>query len=78
MKGAARPHLNKLNYKLIIGWQCRQEMGKIPNFTDRERFETQNGLCAKIFNKKKKTINLDSRFVDLENTGYRATLRCYA
>ena len=27
-------------YKLIIGCQCRQEMGKIPNFTDSERFKT--------------------------------------
>ena len=52
-------------------------MGKIPNFTDRERFETPKTDCAlKIFNKTKKTINLDSRFVDLENTGYRATLSC--
>ena len=37
MKGSAGPHLN---YKLIIECQCRQEMGKIPNFTDSERFKT--------------------------------------
>ena len=40
MKGTARPHLNQLNYKQIIGCQCRQETGKIPNFTDSERFRT--------------------------------------
>ena len=28
MRGSARPHLN---YKLIIGCQYRQEMGKLPN-----------------------------------------------
>ena len=28
------------NYKLIIGYQCRQEMGKIPIFTDSEWFKT--------------------------------------
>ena len=37
MRGSARPHLN---YKLIIGWQCRQEMGKIPKYTDSERLMT--------------------------------------
>ena len=40
MRGSASPHLNYLNYKLIIGCQYRQEMGKIPNFTDSERMKT--------------------------------------
>ena len=43
MRGSARPHLN---YKLIIGCQCRQEMGKIPNFTDSERLKTPKMVCA--------------------------------
>ena len=68
MKGTAMPHLN---YKLIIGCQCRQEMGKIPNFTDSERIETPKmDIVLKI----KNSISLDSRFVDFENTGERATL----
>ena len=43
MRGSARPHLN---YKLIIGWQCRQEMGKIPNFTAGERLKTLKMDCV--------------------------------
>ena len=34
-----------VNYKLIIGCQCRQEMGKIPNFTDCERLKTPKTDC---------------------------------
>ena len=40
MKGTAGPNLNKLNYKLVIGCQCQQEMEKISNLTDSEWFET--------------------------------------
>ena len=36
--------------------------------------DSQNGLCTKKFTKTKNSISLDSRFVDLENTGERATL----
>ena len=39
MKGSAR----QLNYKLIIGCQYRQEMGKI---TDSEWFKTPKTDCA--------------------------------
>ena len=53
MKGTARPHLNQLNYKLNIGCQCRQEMGKIPNFTDSEWFETPKMDCVLNFYKDK-------------------------
>ena len=52
MKGIARPHLNKLIYKLIIGCQCQQEMG---NFTDSsEWFATpkMDCMCAKLFKDK--------------------------
>ena len=46
------------NYKLIIGCQCRQEMGKIPNFTDSERFETHNTDCMLKFYKDKEFCQL--------------------
>ena len=50
MKDPARPHLN---YKLIIGCQCRQEMGEISNFTDSERFKTFKMDCLlKVYNEK--------------------------
>ena len=32
--------------KLIIGWQCRQEMVKIPSFTDIERLKTPKTDCV--------------------------------
>ena len=64
---------DQLNYKLIIGWQCRQEMGE--NFMDSERLKTPKMDCVlKVYTKTKNSISLDSRFVDLENTGDRATL----
>ena len=47
-------------------------MGKIPNFTDRERMKRTVRLK---FTKTKNSISLDSRFVDLENTGFPATLK---
>ena len=53
MKGTARPHLNKINYKLIIGCQCQQEIGKIPNFTDSEQFATPKTDCMLKFHKDK-------------------------
>ena len=63
-------------YKLLIGCQCRQEMGEIPNFTDSERMKSPKTDCAlKVYRKTKNSISLDSRFVDLENTGFPATLR---
>ena len=71
MKGSARPHLN---YKLIIGCQCLQEMAKIPNFMDSERLTPKTECALKVY-KDKNSISLDSRFVDLENTGECATLR---
>ena len=52
-------------------------MGKIPNFTDSERLKTPKTDCAlKVYkeSKTKNSISLDSSFVDLENTGERATL----
>ena len=62
-----------VNYKLIIGCQCRQEMGKIPNFTDSERFKTpKTDFLLKFY--KDSFISLDSKFVDLQNTEERATL----
>ena len=70
MKGTARPHLTLTDYKQIIGCQCRQEMGEIPNFTDSERFKTPKS----DFTKTKSFISLDSRFVELKNTEERATL----
>jgi len=45
MRGSARP---QLNYKLIIGWQCRQEMGKIPNFTDSEWLKTLRTIDIRV------------------------------
>ena len=61
MKGPARPHLNLLNYKLIL-----TGMGKIPNYTDSEQFKTPKTDCLlKVY----KDNKLDSRFVDLENSG---------
>jgi len=46
MRGSARPHLNQLKYKLIIGWQCRQEMVEIPSFTDSEWLKTPKTDCV--------------------------------
>ena len=47
-------------------------MGKIPNFTDSERFKAPK---MDFFTKTKSFISLDSRFVDLKNTEERATLK---
>ena len=38
--------LTNFNYKLIIRCQYRQEMGKIPNFTDSKRLKTPKMDCA--------------------------------
>ena len=48
------------------------EMGEILNFMDNEWFETPKMDCM---TKTKNSIILDSKFVDLENTGERATLK---
>ena len=58
---------------LIIGCQCQQEAGEIPIFTDSEQMKTPKTDCK--FNKTKKSVSLDTRFVDLENTGLHPTLR---
>ena len=50
-------------------------MGEIPNFTDSERLKTPKTDCVLKFTKTKNSISLDSRFVDLANTGFPATLR---
>ena len=45
--GAPPSHiLTNLNYKLIIGCQCQQEMGKISNFTDSEQLKTPKTDCV--------------------------------
>ena len=49
-------------------------MGKIPNFTDSEQFKTPKTDCALKSTKTKNSTSLDSRFVDLENSGLPATL----
>ena len=49
-------------------------MGKISNFTDSEQMKTPKTDFRYKFNKTKKSISLDSRFVDFENTGLCATL----
>ena len=43
--------------------------GKIPNFTDSEKLKTPKTDCVQ------RQISLDSRFVDLESTGFSATLK---
>ena len=44
--------------------------GNRENFTDSERLQIPKTDCAlKIFTKTKNSISLDSRFVDLENSG---------
>ena len=45
--------------------------GKIPSFMDSERMKTPKTDCLLRFMKGEK---LDSRFVDLENTGFPASL----
>ena len=66
--------------RLLLGTygshECRQEMGKIPNFTDSERLKTPKTdcMCAKGLQRQRILyISLDSRFIDLENTRERAT-----
>ena len=49
--------------------------GNRENLTDSERLKTSKTDCALKVYKDKESISLDSRFVDLENTGRRATLR---
>ena len=49
-------------------------MGKIPNFTDSEQFKTPKTDCLLKVYKDKEFISLDSRFVDLENSEFPATL----
>ena len=49
--------------------------GENPQFYGQWTIEdSQNGLCAKTL-QRQSTISLDSRFVDLENSEERATLR---
>ena len=48
--------------------------GKIPNFTEREWFKTPKTDCALNVYQGKEFYHLDSRFVDLENSGLPATL----
>ena len=48
--------------------------GNGENLTDSERSKTSKVDCALKFTKTKNSISLDSRFVDLENLGGRATL----
>ena len=49
--------------------------GENPQFYGQWTVEdSQNGLWAKKFTKTKNSISLDSKFVDLENTGERVTL----
>ena len=48
---------------------------EIPNFTDSERLKTPKMNCVLKFTKTKNSISLDSRFVDLENTGEHAALK---
>ena len=55
--------------KLIIGCQCRQEMGKIPKFKDSEWFETPKMDCTLKFYKDKEFYLLG-----FQVTGERATL----
>ena len=50
-------------------------MGKIPNFTDSEWMKTPKMDCALTVYQDKEFYQFGSRFVDLENTGQRATLR---
>ena len=50
-------------------------MGKIPNCTDSERFETPETACMLNFTMTKNSISLDSRSVDLKNTRKRAPLK---
>ena len=50
-------------------------MGKIPNFTKSERLKAFKMDCALKVYKDKNSISLDSRLVDLENTGECATLK---
>ena len=44
-------------------------MGNIPNFTDSEQIKTLKTDCVLEVYKEKSFISLDSRFVDLENSG---------
>ena len=49
---------------MIVGYQCQQEMEKVPNFTNSEWLKTPKTDCAlKVY----QDISLDSRFIDLEN-----------
>ena len=48
---------------------------KLTNFTDSEPIKTPKTVCYK---KTKKSISLDSRFVDLESTGLCATLNQFS
>ena len=52
-------------------------MGKIPNFMDSERLKTPKTDCAlKVYQDNEFwIISLHSRFVDLENSEFPATLR---
>ena len=48
--------------------------GSLENFTNSERMKTLKTDCLLKFKNAKKSISLDSRFVDF--TEFRATLRC--
>ena len=48
--------------------------GEIPNFMDGERLKTPKTDCVLKVYKDKEFYQLDSRFVDHQNTGFPATL----
>ena len=48
--------------------------GSWKNFTDSERMKAPKTGCLLKFKKAKTSISLDSRFIDLENAGFSATL----
>ena len=49
--------------------------GSWKNFTDSERMKAPKTGCLLKFKKAKTSISLDSRFIDLENAGFSATLK---
>ena len=71
LMGSTRPHLN-----LIINWLLDANADrKLPNLCTVNEWTLPKLNVRYKFKKTKKSINLDSRFVDLENSGFPATLR---
>ena len=86
LQKVGRPRLNlvvafglarRINYKLIIGWQCRQEMGKIPKYTDSEQLMTPKTDYLLSDYEGEESISMDFQVCQPQKTRVLCHLKAY-